>query len=132
MKDKRILFVWALGLIFELLVLWFVTKEFTVVTWITLAFTILAFVSQFLAWSRASFSNFLIYPGMVISIAYLIVQFVLCIVFGLAASAASVKITVFINLMPLVIVCSLLSMTSMSKEYVQKVDKRQKNRHEEI
>ena len=60
MRDKRILIIWVLGLVIELLVLWFATKNFTAVSWITLAFTIVAFVSQFFVWRKNDFINFLI------------------------------------------------------------------------
>lgn len=122
--------LWLLGFAAEAALLLFLTPVYTAATWITLAFTAAAFLTQALLWRKGggdAKNQFFRYPGMTVSGGYLLAQLVICCV--LARVPVTVKTAVFVNLLVLLTVWLLIVGTALAREHIEKVDRRQKDHH---
>lgn len=122
--------LWALGFAAEAALLLFLTPAYTAVTWITLAFTAAAFLSQALLWRKGggnAKSRFFRYPGMTVSGGYLLAQLVLCCVF--ARAPVTVKTAVFVNLLAALLAWALIVSAALARGHIENVDQRQKDHH---
>lgn len=122
--------LWLLGFAAEAALLLFLTPVYTAATWITLAFTAAAFLSQALLWQNGggdARSRFFRYPGMTVSGGYLLAQLVICCVF--ARISVTVKTAVFVNLLVLLIAWLLIVGAALAREHIEKVDQRQRDHH---
>lgn len=139
MKNNKILgiLLWAIGLIVVHLVSFLIPKNYTSAVWVTYGFALFAFMSQLILWlviwhkpleakERFSFT-----PGLTLSVAYMILQLVLCIVFALW-SAAPVKIVALLNALLLIAALVLTALALIAKNHIERVDNRQKNHHVEL
>lgn len=139
MKSKLLMTIaWVLGFVISIVIVLFFTKEYTAVTWITIIFTGLAFLTQFLLWNGFTKAEddtqkeFFSYPIMVVSAFYLLLQFVICCVIALATKYISVRIGLFLNLLLFLTMWLIIILIIVSKKQIEKVDKRQKNNHKEL
>lgn len=121
--------LWLLGFAAEAALLLFLTPVYTAVTWIALAFTAAAWLSQALLWRKGGDvqNRFFCYPGMTVSAGYLLAQLVICCVF--ARVPVTVKTAVFVNLLVLLIAWMLIVGTALAREHIEKVDRRQRDHH---
>lgn len=131
MKSARMTaLLWLLGFAAEAALLLFLTPAYTAVTWITLAFTATAFLSQALLWRKGggnAKSRFFRYPGMTVSGGYLLAQLVICCVF--ARVPVTVKTAVFVNLLAALLAWALIVSAALARGHIENVDQRQKDHH---
>lgn len=129
--------VWAIGLAMSLFILFFFTPVYGAVTWITLGFTLVAFISQlilwFVEWQQVSRKlQFLIYPILIISVIYLLIQLGFCFLFSFASPIFSAGITVMINLFLCLLMWLILIMVIIARNVIKKAEGRQKDHHIEL
>lgn len=130
--------VWFLCFSLSVFLLLVIPSSFNSVIWITLAFDTIAFISQFLLWSvllnriRYTQQVFNRYPCMVVSGSYLFVEFVLCIVAALKSTLMTVKVSLVINFVVMVVSWIIILLLIISKNHVERVDIRQKKHHIEL
>lgn len=139
MKNNKLLGVvlWLLGLIVAHLTIFCLPKSYTAAVWITYGFTLFAFLSQLALWLYIwrepieADGRFLHTPVLTLSVGYMLLQLVPCLVFTLW-SAASPKIVVLANALLLIAMWALLVLAMIGKSHIQRVDSRQKNHHVEL
>lgn len=131
MKNARMTaLLWLLGFAVEAALLLFLSPVYTAVTWITLAFTAAAWLSQALLWRNGggdAKSQFFRYPGMTVSAGYLLAQLVICCVF--ARVPVTVKTAVFVNLLAALLAWALIVGTALARGHIENVDQRQRDHH---
>lgn len=131
MKNARMTaLLWLLGFAVEAALLLFLSPVYTAVTWITLAFTAAAWLSQALLWQNGggdAKSRFFSYPGMTVSAGYLLAQLVICCVF--ARVPVTVKTAVFVNLLAALLAWALIVGTALARGHIENVDQRQRDHH---
>lgn len=138
-KSKKIgIAVWALGLVFSMVLLFCLGKEFSATFWITFAFVCVAFASslvfQLIAWSEkhSSDEQFLKFPAITVSLIYIISQIPICILFAVGAEVIPFKIAIIVNATVLIIAWIAILSSLAGSDHIQKVNSRQKDHHTEL
>ena len=131
--------IWFLFFLFSIFVLLVIPENFNASQiWITLAFDGIAFVSQLILWNvinnklidaNKSFFNT---PTICISLVYLVIQTILCVVIASIYKNISSKGTLIINFVIMILFWVVLLLTIMSKDHVERIEKRQKIHHTEL
>lgn len=135
MKQKTLsVLLWVLGFILSVFLLLMLSESYSDVTWVTFSFTIIAFASQYILWLNLPKSNdrYYDYPIMTITSLYLVTQFILCIVFGLMGDNASIRITILINVLLVLVAWAFIILILIAMKNAQRVEQRQKNNHREL
>lgn len=70
--------------------------------------------------------------AMMVSVIYMVIQFVICIVTGVIGTMLSFKVALIINFVVCIIMWILIMMLGFAKDHVQRIDSRQKNHHTEL
>lgn len=138
MRNNKILGVllWVIALLAVHLVIFVIPDAYTMAVWVTYGFTLFAFLSQLILWiwiwrkEVSAVEQFLHTPTLTVSVAYLALQFVLDLLF--AVIPASVKVTILANAVLAIILGSMLVGSLITKNSIQRLDKRQKNHHVEL
>ena len=138
MKNNRLLgiAIWGIGLAVECLLLLCLARTYSAAVWITLGFTLFAFISQIVLWLYVwrnplnSNDNFLHMPLFTLSLRYMILQVIPCVAF--AFWKAPVQIVVLVNASISVVMWVLLILSMIARNHIENVDSRQKNHHREI
>lgn len=133
MKNNRLLGIalWGISLTVECLLLLCLTRIYSAVVWITLGFTLFTFISQLALWLYVwhkplnANNNFLHMPLFTISLWYIILQAVPCLLFAFWQTSA--QIAALTNAAISVVMWGLLILSMIVKGYIEKVDGRQEN-----
>ena len=139
MKNNKFLAVilWAIGLLVAHLLIFCVPKNYTAAVWVTYGFTLFAYLSQLALWlytwhrSLGAKETFLHTPAFMLSVCYVLLQLVLCVVFTLW-STASAKAAILLNVLLLIAIWVLLVLSEIAKSHIVQVDSRQKDHHIEL
>ncbi len=138
-KSKIIsIIIWLLLFALSAFLLLIIPTVYTPAIWTTLIFDIIAFASQFIIWallkgkSHGPKDGFYRYPGMTMAAVYLIIQFVICLITAFTANIMSLKLSLIINFVVMIIMWVLMLTTVLSKEHIERVDSRQKDHHVEL
>jgi len=138
MKNNKTLgiVIWMAGLVTVHLIVIFIPQQFSASLWITYGFTIFAFISQLALWlylwraGLGAHEQFLHFSALTISVLYLLVQILACVIFALVGM--SVRVAILINALLLIVVVAALAMALISKNAILRLDSRQKNHHIEL
>lgn len=130
--------IWFLAFSLSLFLLLVIPSSYSQSVWVTLVFDVIAFVSQLVLWLIISNrpvgakGSFNCYPIMMVSLFYLIVEFIICIVMAVMTLAISFKISIIINFIVMVIAWIVLLMLILSKEHIERIELRQNDHHVEL
>lgn len=113
-----------------------IPKSYDSTIWITLGFTVVAYVSQLILFlsllAKQQMPDDVFYktPTMTISSLYMIVQMIICIVVPLASLGTKAVLTVnFVVLILMwIVLCGLLT----GRDHAKRIDSRQKNYHKKL
>lgn len=128
--------LWFITLAVECLLLLGLTRSFSSMVWITLGFTLFAFISQLILWlyiwrkPLTANESFLHMPLFAISMLYMLLQAIPCLVF--AFWQAPVQIAVFVHVVLTVVMWTLLISCALAKSHIEKMSSRQNNYHKEL
>lgn len=138
MSRKLGITIWAIAFILSVFLILVLPKHYSVCIWTTLFFDVIAYISSLVLWinlfrnANAPADVFYCSPAMILSIAYLAIQLILCIVVGLLADTISFEMTLVLNVVLIAVVWFLILSTIITKNYAQRVDSRQKENHVEL
>ncbi len=130
--------IWFLVFAMSVFILVAVPNSYSQSIWVTFVFDVIAFVSQLILWliifnkSVEAKGVFNLYPIMIISSLYLIIEFIICIVTAVMGASISFKTTLIINFIIMVFAWIILLMLFLSKNHVERIDSRQKDHHVEL
>lgn len=133
MKNNRLLGIvlWGVGLAVECLLLLCLARTYSAAVWVTFGFTLFAFISQLALWLYVwrkplnAEDNFLHMPLFTLSLRYMILQVIPCLLFAFWQTSA--RIAVLVNAAIAVVMWVLLILSMIAKGHIEKVDGRQKN-----
>jgi len=135
--NKKIgIVVWFLFFALTVFLLFIIPNEYTTEIWVTLGFTVVAFVSQLCMWlsmfkeketPKGTFYNT---PAAMVSTFYMLIQLVICVV--TANKIMELKPTIIVNFVVLILCWIVLCMLVASKNHAKKVDSRQKDHHTKL
>ena len=138
-KSKIFKFIiWFLTFVLSVFLLLMIPNSYSYSIWVTLVFDTIAFVSQLVLWltifnrpvgAKGVFNR---YPTMIISSTYLAVEFMICVIVAVAGSSISFKIALIINFIIMVMAWIILLIMILSKDYIERLDNRQKDHHVEL
>lgn len=139
MKNNKFLGIvlWVIGLLVAHLLIFCIHQSYTAAVWATYGFTLLAYFSQLALWlytwrkSLDAGETFLRTPAFMLSVCYMLLQFVLCVAFTLW-STASVKIAFLLNALLLISIWGLLILSEIAKNHIVRVENRQKDHRVEL
>lgn len=129
---------WLLGLVLSNILLFCLERELTPTFWVTTAFVWTAFISmlvfQLVVWKNYDKPDiqFMKIPAISVSMLYIAVQFPICIIFSLGSNVISVKTTIFVNGVLLIIAWGFVIGTLLGNDHIQRVNDRQRNHHTEL
>lgn len=130
--------IWFLTFALSVFLLLVIPGSYSQSIWVTLVFDVTAFVSQLVLWltifnrSIGVTGVFNRYPTMLVSSLYLIVEFFICIATAVMESSISLKMSLIINFIVMVIAWTILLMLISSKDHIERLDTRQKDHHVEL
>lgn len=138
MKNNRLLGIvlWGIGLAVECLLLLCLARSYSASVWVTFGFTLFAFISQLALWLYVWRSplnandSFLQMPLLMLSVWYMILQAIPCLLFAFWNAPA--QIAALVNAALTVVMWVLLILSMIAKGHIEKVDGRQKNHHREL
>ncbi len=138
MKSNKLLSgaLWAIGLAAECGLLLCLARAYTAAVWITLGFTLFAFVSQLVLWlylwrgAGTADGVFFRMPAFMLSALYMLLQLIPCLVFPFWQ--ASARLAVLLNAALAVVMWVLLLLSLLAKNHIAHVDGRQKDHHREL
>ena len=135
---KKLLAIWALGLILSNVLLFTIANTLTATFWISFAFIVIAYVAVLFLWlhtaksAQSADEQFLKLPSLTVSLGYLSIQPPLAIVFALGTTAISYKIAILVHAAVLVVSWILMIGGTAGNRHIEKVNSRQKNHHKEL
>lgn len=130
--------IWFLTFSLSLFLLLVIPSSYSQSVWVTLVFEVIAFLSQLILWliifdrPVGAKGGFNCYPIMMISLFYLIVEFIIGIVMAVMGASISFKISLIINFIVMVIAWIVLLMMILSKEHLERIELRQNDHHVEL
>ncbi len=135
-KSKRAMFfVWLIAFVLSVFLLLIIPDHYNTSLFIVMAFDGVAFVSQLFLWrsllkkAEAAEDTFFNAPVLTVSLIYLLIQFLLSVIKGIAIDAISAKTTLIINGLVLSIAWIIITLLLETKNHAQRVDSRQKDHH---
>lgn len=135
---KKLLAVWALGLILSNVLLFTLANTLTATFWISFAFIVVAYVAVLFLWLRtakdakSADQQFLKIPSLTVSLGYLGIQIPLAIVFALGTMVISYRIAILVHSVVLVVAWIMMIGGTAGNRHIEKVNSRQKNHHKEL
>ena len=129
---------WLLCFALSIFLLFVIPKSYTPSIWVALIFDVIAFVSQLILWiiilDQASDSKgvFNRYPIMAVSTSYLIAELIVCIVTSVLGASLSLKTSLIVNFLIMVVAWVVIVLLISSKNHIERLDSRQKDRHIEL
>lgn len=138
MRNNKFLGIalWVIGFLTAHLIIFIIPNSDTAKMWTAYGFTIFAFLSQLALWlwvwhkENSASEKFLYTPALTISVAYLLLQLLVDLIFALVL--ISVKIVIIVNVVLAIAIATLLVLSLIAKNPIQRVDSRQKNHHREL
>lgn len=130
--------IWFLGLALSVFLLMVIPDSYSSSIWVTLVFDIIAFVSQLILWLTLFKEKvdaqgiFYRTPAMTLSMIYLAVQFVICIIMGFVGNSISFKVSLIVNFVVCILMWIFILMLGLARCHAQRVDSRQKDYHVEL
>jgi len=124
---------WVLVFVLSAFLLLIIPKSYDSTIWITLGFTVVAYVSQLILFlsllAKQQTPNEVFYktPTMTISSLYMIVQMIICIVVPLANWG--IKTVLVVNFVVLILMWIVLCGLLAGKDHAKRIDSRQKDHH---
>lgn len=138
-KNKTIgISIWLILFVVSIFLLFFIPNQYSNSIYVTLVFDCIAFISQLILWMNILKPNtkakeiFVSTPSFLLSIAYVAIQFIICIVTALINNRLSFKSSLLINVILLAIMWILILTTISAKNHINDVDVRQKDHHVEL
>lgn len=135
---KKLLAIWALGLILSSVLLFTIASTLTTTLWITFAFIVIAYVAVLLLWlhtvkgAKTADEQFLKFPSLTASLSYLGIQIPLAIIFSLGTTVISYRIAILVHVVVLVAAWIIMIGGLTGNQHIEKVNSRQKNHHKEL
>lgn len=135
---KKLLAIWALGLILSNVLLFTIASALTTTLWITFAFIGIAYVAVLLLWlhtakgAKTADEQFLKLPSLTASLIYLGIQIPLAIIFSLGTTVISYRIATIVHAVVLVAAWIIMIGGLAGNQHIEKVNSRQKNHHKEL
>ena len=135
---KKLLAIWALGLILSNVLLFTVSNALTATIWISFAFMITAYIAVLLLWlcvthdAKTADEQFLSLPSLTVSLFYLGIQLPVAMIFAFGATVISYRITILVHTIILVTAWIAIIAGIMGNRHIEKVNSRQKNHHKEL
>lgn len=126
------LIIWVMLLILALFLALIIPRELTIQVWIIVIFDVIAFGSQFITWfakMKTSKEAFYAYPAMVVSLIYLILQFLVSTLTAILNETIPFKVLIIIEMILLFIMWILIFSALMAKDKIESLDSRQKDHH---
>ena len=138
MKNSKLIgsMLWLIGLAAECGLPLFLAKSYSTALWVTFGFTLFVFISQLALWSYiwrdplSGKDSFFHMPLFVLSILYMLLQAVPCIVFALWQAPA--KIAVLVNVVLTAVMWILLLTAMLAKNHIASMDSKQKDHHKAL
>ncbi len=135
-NNKKLgLIVWILGLSFSLILIFLVSKDLTGATYAAAVCTVVVYLLHLSLWvvlQKEKGKLFYNLPSLTLSVFSLVVQTTWAIIVAFAETNISVKKVIGVNILLLIIQAIAIVLTLVSKNYIESVDKRQKNHHIEL
>lgn len=131
-------FVWLIAFSLSVFLLLIIPDHYNTSLFIALVFDVVAFISQLFLWRallkkvEAAEDTFFNAPVMTVSLIYLLIQFLLTVIKGIAIDAISAKTTLIINCIVLSIAWIIIILLLETKNHAQRVDSRQKDHHVDL
>ena len=135
---KKLLAIWALGLILSNVLLFTIASTLTATLWITFTFIVIAYVAVLLLWvhtaksAKSTDDPFMKLPSLTVSLGYLGIQIPLAIVFALGTTSISYRIAILVHAVVLTAAWILMISGMAGNQYIEKANSRQKNHHKEL
>lgn len=111
MNKKIVIFLWGLLFVLSLFLLLVVPEYYTPQIWMAIVFNILAFlspVSMIIIKGNNQFQTFYKYPQMIVSIFYIVLQFVISLYAVLNSGVIALKTYIIINVVFMAIMWSVI------------------------
>ena len=135
---KKLLAIWALGLILSNVLLFTITNTLTATFWISFAFIGIAYVAVLFLWlhtakgAKSADEQFLKLPSLTASLIYLGIQIPLAIIFSLGTTVISYRIAILVHAVVLAAAWIIMIGGLTGNQHIEKVNSRQKNHHKEL
>lgn len=136
-RKNRIL-IWAIAFALSVFLTLIIPTHYSSNIFGTLVFDAIAYIAVLILWIKL-FRNtkmpadaFYNSSAMTISIVYLIIQTLLCVIVGLLVDEISFKTTLILNVVLMVVMWFLIHSTIIAKDHAKHVDSRQKDHHVEL
>lgn len=131
MNRKLGVMIWVLWVVLINIVMFCITKEYTVTYWMTYIFMMIAFIFllifQLVLWHKKSIDGYLKMLPMGISYIYIVLQTLISIVIALMGSAISYKVALVLNATVLLVAWSCIIFSLIGNDHINKINKRQKD-----
>ena len=130
--------IWLLGLALSVFLLMVIPDSYSSTIWVTLVFDIIAFVSQLILWITLfkgkvdAQGAFYRTPAMTLSMIYMAIQFIICVIVGFVGNSISFKASLIMNFVVCILMWILILMLGLARDHAQSIDFRQKNHHTEL
>lgn len=130
--------IWFLGFALSVFLLMIIPDSYSSSIWVTLVFDIIAFISQLILWLTLfkgkvdAQGTFYRTPAMTLSMIYIAVQFVICVIMGFAGKTISFKASLIVNFVVCIFIWILILMLGLARDHAQRIDSRQKNHYTEL
>jgi hypothetical protein len=137
-KQKMGVLVWLVLFVLSVFFILIIPSRYTSGVIMTLIFTLIAYASTLGLWisllKKMAISSDAFYysSSITVSILYLIIQLLVCVLQGLLVDVISLKTTVILNVLLMTIMWFLILSTIILKNHSKQVDSRQKNHHIEL
>ena len=140
MSKNKIIRISIWGILFALSVflLFIIPEYFSSSIFVTLVFDCISFFSQLIVWSKLLKTNskpnevFLTTTTILLSIIYMIIQFIICVVTAIVNEGIPFKTSLIINVVLMVLMWALILASLNAKNHANRIDSRQKDQHVEI
>lgn len=122
----------------SLFLLMIIPDNYSPEIYVTLVFDIITFASQLLLWQalfmRKTDAQGLFYrtPIMMLSMIYMVVQLVICLIVGFAGNKIGFKVSLIVNFVVCILMWILILMLGFARDHTHRIDSRQKNYHIEL
>lgn len=138
-KNRKLgIVIWVIAFALSVFLTLIIPAHYSGNIFATLTFDVIAYIAVLILWIslfrnlNTPGTTFYNSPKMIISIVYLAIQLILCIVVGLMVDTISFKMTLILNVVLMAIVWFLILFTIITKDHEQRVDSRQKKHHAEL
>lgn len=135
---KNGILIWAIAFALSVFLALIIPTHYSSSIFGTLVFDAIAYIAVLILWlklfrnTKMPGDTFYNSPTMTISIVYLIIQTLLCVLVGLLVDVISFKTTLILNVVLMAVMWFLIYSTIIAKDHAKHVDSRQKDHHVEL